>query len=416
MIHPDHEPHGPGRRHVPVAPAVVSVTAGTGPTDGQVRHGHQGHREVLDHLHRCWQGQEAADILAVVDPRWPVGELIESLQARAADRAPGAGLELVTFSSGTTGAPRGICRTMASWEGSLAAFDRVTGLDRLPPGPVWIPGPLWGSLSLFAAFHAHRTGRPALVTGQDPRAAVAVQCVPATLPAVVASVRAGELPRLRTAVVAGDRLPGTWWREAAATGLRVVEYYGAAELSFCAVRYDVDAPLVAFPGVELDIRDDVVWSRSPYQASGYLPGGRPGPLQRDEDGWATVGDEARWLGAQAVDNPQGPGLEVLGRGEEGITVGGHTISAGEVEDVLRSLPGVRDAAVVGLPHRLLGAQVAALIVTNEHLAPLRTQARGMLSGPARPRRWRVADRLPRTEAGKVDRVAVRAALEPGARA
>ena len=72
----------------------------------------------------------------------------------------------------------------------------------------------------------------------------------------------------------------------------MVEYYGAAELSFVAWR-DRSGPLRAFPGVETDLRDGLLWARSPYLAKGYLSARADRPLRRDSHGWATVGDLAQ---------------------------------------------------------------------------------------------------------------------------
>lgn len=371
-------------------------------------------RAVVQQLAQCWGGHPHAGVVTVVDPAWPLAGLEAALRTRHATEPsmPGTGEPppaLVTHSSGSTGRPRGIYRSLDSWRESLASFDVVTGLDRLPSGPWWVPGPLWGSMSLYAVYHALCAGREVIVAGEDPSQAVAVHCVPSLLPDVVARVRAGRLPRLQTAVVAGDRLPTAWWQAAAEVGLRVVEYYGTVELAACAARLAPGAPLRAFPDVALDVRDGELWVHTPYRASGYLEPERGGPLRMDADGWATVGDRACWSGPA----PCGltGGIEVLGRDGDAVTVGGHTVPTGEIEDALRALAGVADAAVVGMPHRLLGHQVGALVVSQAPLAQVRDAARDQLSGPARPRRWVSAPSVPRTAAGKVDRAAVLALLE-----
>ncbi len=369
----------------------------------------RGQREIFATLERLWAGGPPPRALAVVDPAWPVDGLSAALRARYPD-SRGGGSALVTFSSGTSGRPRGICRWMSSWEATLPVYNSRLGLDRLEAGSWWIPGPLWASMSLFAAYDALRLGSPVVLGAEDPRDAVCAHVVPAVLPRITATKRAGGLPRLHTVIVAGDRLPTPWWYEARAAGLRVVEFYGSAELTICAVRDDPGGPLRAFPGVDLDVRDQVLWVRTPYLTDGYLECDRPGPLRLADGGWATVGDRARWV---EPEHP-GAGIEVVGRGNEGVTVGGHTVITGDVEDTLRGLPGVQDVAVVGVPHRLLGAQVAAMVVADGDVRDLRDAARARLSSPARPRRWLVADRIPRTHAGKVDRDAVRAALQgPG---
>ena len=73
-------------------------------------------------------------------------------------------------------------------------------------------------------------------------------------------------------------------------------YYGAAELSFVAWGAHAD-DLRPFPGVEVSVREGEVWVRSPYLCTGY--DGPPGPLRRDGDGFATVGDRGSMRGRPA---------------------------------------------------------------------------------------------------------------------
>lgn len=381
---------------------VRVLTAAASPT-GRDR----GQRAIFEALQAVWTGSlsQSTSALAVVDPTWPTRGLVAAMTARF-EPAGSAGTGLVTFSSGTSGRPRGICRRMDSWTRVLPAYDARLGLDRLGAGSWWIPGPLWGSLSLFAAYDAVRLGRPVVLAEEDASDAVAAHCVPAVLPRITAAKLAGDLPRLDTVVVAGDRLPGPWWGDARSAGLRVVEFYGSAELTICAVRDDPAGPLRAVPGVDFQVRDGVVWVRTPYLTEGYLEADRGGPLRVDGHGWATVGDRARWF----LPEDPGAGIEVLGRADDGVTVGGHTVVTGDIEEALRTLPGVRDVAVVGLPHRLLGAQVGAMVVTDREVSELRDAARARLSSPSRPRRWVAAEAIPRTSAGKVDRTAVRSAV------
>ena len=119
-----------------------------------------------------------------------------------------------------------------------------------------------------------------------------------------------------------------------------------------------------------------------------------GPLRHDGE-WATVGDRGR-----AVPG----GWVVLGRGDAAISTGGHTVVAEEVEAAVAALPGVRDVAVVGWPHEDLGQVVAAVVVVEPgtRRAAL-DRALRHLPAASRPRRWLVADQLPRTPGGKLAR-------------
>jgi long-chain acyl-CoA synthetase len=338
----------------------------------------------------------------------------------AAHRAgvrPGEVLALPT--SGTTSAPRSVLRTVASWDAALDAFTAVTGTR---PGDVaWAPGSASSTLTLWALWHALATGVGAVATGPwrgvPARATEALDgvtvlhCVPPVLADVLTAREHGALPVLRTAVVAGAALQAALRSRAAGQGVRLVEYYGAAELSFVAVDGD-GGGLRAFPGCDLRIRDGEIEVRSPYLSVGYLrsPGTPPGPFHRDADGWAGVGDRGR-LTSDGV-------LEVGGRGAA-LSVGGHVVLAADVEQVLGSVDGVLDAVCWGEPDRRLGERACAAVATDapaaQHealLLRLRAAARAHLPPPARPVRYAVVGTLPRTDAGKVDRAAVAGLLAP----
>lgn len=108
---------------------------------------------------------------------------------------------------------------------------------------------------------------------------------------------------------------------------------------------------------------------------------------------------------------------VLDRLDDRLNPGGETVDPSEVVDALRAFPGVADAAVVGLPDESLGERVAALVVPDGTLDPsaLERHCRERLAGFKLPRTVGLADELPRTGSGTVDREAVRERLRgPGA--
>ncbi len=348
---------------------------------------------------------------AVVDPRWPTA-LVDAVRAQLSGAAAAGRLragDLVLCTSGSTGSPRAVLRTAASWDASVAPLTALTGIGG--SDAVWLPGPLCSSLFLYGAWHADAVGAAVLVQGDPPARATALHAVPALLARAVEAGEAGALPLVRTAVAAGDAVPAPLRRRAAALGWRVVEYYGAAELSFVAWRAGDDA-MRAFPGVEVADRDGRLWARSPYLARGYLDGGDGGPLRRD-GAWATVGD----LGSVAADGA----VVVRGRGGTVVTTGGHTVVVEEVERALAGVEGVGDLAVVGVPHPTLGEVLAAVVVPAPRgpedgagLAARLAAATRALPRPARPPRWHTAAALPRTASGKVDRQRLADAVTAGA--
>ncbi len=347
---------------------------------------------AIDRLTTIFAAAAAGRAALVCDPAWP---------------PPALGVVppetfLITVTSGTSGTPRPVLRTAASWTSSFCALSELASLtadDR-----VLLTGPLHSTLHLFAGVHT--LGLGAELTDRA-ETATAVHAAPAMLAALLRTLPA-HAP-LRVAIVAGSALPDDIAAAAIDRGIAVVEYYGAAELSFVGVRRWPE-PLRPFPGADVQIRTTTagrpgqIWVRSEYLASGY-PAGCSGPLQRVGDGFATVGD----LGDPLPDGA----FRVRGRGDAAITTGGHTVLADDVERALAALPGVTAAAVVGVPHRELGEVVTAVIepAPGTDLSSLRHDARRRLSGPSLPRRWFLTDRLPRTPSGKVRRGPVIEAVE-----
>lgn len=301
---------------------------------------------------------------------------------------------LVAVTSGTSGRPRPVLRTAASWTSSFAPFSLLTGIG--PDDTVAITGPLHSTMHLFAAVHALAIG--AHLT-DDPFAATAAHAVPSRLASLLDEL--GPTAPLRTVVVAGATLPAMLADRARARGLTVVEYYGAAELSFVAARRAPE-PLRPFPGAEVQLRDGTLWVRSPYLSLGY-PAGVTGPFRQAADGFATVGDLAEGLS---------DGLRIRGRGDAAITTGGATVVVEDVEQALQSLPGVAAVAVVGTTHPRLGQLIVAVLepAAGAELTGVRAAARRLLRDQSLPRRWLLVPELPRTPGGKISRHRVSVAI------
>jgi steroid-24-oyl-CoA synthetase len=116
------------------------------------------------------------------------------------------------------------------------------------------------------------------------------------------------------------------------------------------------------------------------------------------DGWLRTGD-------LAVIDAAGR-LYIVDRIKDVIMRGGENIGSVEVESVLHEHPAVADAAVVGLPHAVLGEEVGAVVQlwpeTQVTEAELKEHVAGRLASFKVPVRiWFWSEPLPRNPAGKV---------------
>ncbi|GAB3856076.1 AMP-binding enzyme [Dactylosporangium cerinum] len=86
----------------------------------------------------------------------------------------------------------------------------------------------------------------------------------------------------------------------------------------------------------------------------------------------------------------------------------------QIEAAIHEHPAVADAAVVGLPHEVLGVELAAVIVLggDASLTPpeLRAFLADRLAPHEIPSRVHTVDRLPRNRGGKVDKSSLRRTL------
>ena len=358
-------------------------------------------------------------------------DLPVDVAARADFRPPAADpdrVAMVLYTSGTTGAPKGV---------QLTARAVATDLDLLAEAWEWGPEDVLAhGLPLF---HVHglvlgvlgalRVGSPLVHTGRPTPAAYAAAGaslyfgVP-TVWSRIAEDRAaaGALRGARLLVSGSAGLPvPVFERLAERAGQGPIERYGMTETLITVSGRPserrrpgwVGRPL---PGVETRLVDEYgaavpadgdsvgeLEVRTPTVMAGYLHRPEATAAVLGADGWVRTGDVA------AVD-ADGWHRIVGRRSTDLIKTGGYRVGAGEVEAALLAHPAVREAAVVGEPDDDLGQVIVAHVVADGvDKATLIDFVAGALSVHKRPRRVEIRAELPRNAMGKVQKQL----LQPG---
>ena len=140
-----------------------------------------------------------------------------------------------------------------------------------------------------------------------------------------------------------------------------------------------------------------VWCRGETVMMGYYKNPQATRETITEEGWLRTGDLGRF-------DEQGY-LSITGRLKEMYKSGGTNVYPAEVEQHLARLPGVRIAAVVGVPDDRMGevgfAFIEPLVDGSVSEADLRAQCRGVLADYKIPRHFALVPEIPRTSTGKV---------------
>jgi long-chain acyl-CoA synthetase len=99
-------------------------------------------------------------------------------------------------------------------------------------------------------------------------------------------------------------------------------------------------------------------------------------------------------------------VQIVDRKKDMIVVAGFKVFPNEVEEVISQMPGVRECAVIGIPHRKLGEIVKVFIVkggmdlTKEQVSQY---SKEQLTSYKRPRQIVFVDDLPKSNIGKIMR-------------
>ncbi len=358
-----------------------------------------------------------------------LAELIERAGRTKPLTAPGPSscdVALLAFTSGTTGAPKGVPLThahlLSSVKSAMLAW-RWHPTDVLVHClPLFHQHGLSGvHASLLAGSGAHLLAQydgEELLDTIERSGATIMFGVPAIHRRLLdlGPERLQPLRQLRFVTSGSGPLPPSL-AEAfeAATGQQLLERYGLTETGLD-LSNPYDGPRIAgtvgfpLPGVEIRLTDadgtevpdggeGEICLRGPQVFDGYLqdPTATSGAFW--EGGWFRTGD----VGRRDADGR----YAITGRLKELVITGGMNVSPLEVEVVVEELDWVHEAAVAGLPSEEWGEEVAVWVVTRPGAeaqpAELLAYCHERLAGYKRPKQVFVVSELPRNATGKVVR-------------
>lgn len=326
---------------------------------------------------------------------------------------------IILYTSGTTGKPKGAQLTHANVRRNVEIVVRMLelGTDDV----------ILGALPLFHAFGQTAGLNAAVAAGScltliprfEPGKALSIierdgvsvfEGVPTMFAAMLHSGERPDTGSLRLCVSGGAAMPVEVMRGfEEAFRCKVLEGYGLSETSPVASFNPPDRERkpgsIGTPvdGVEMKLlspNEDGVgeiavrghnvmksyWNRPDATAAAI-----------DEHGWFRTGDLAR------VDDDGY--YFIVDRSKDMIIRGGYNVYPREIEEVFYEHPAVREAAVVGVPHDVLGEEVGAVIAlkpdTEADVAELRDFVKERVASYKYPRKLWLADDLPKGPTGKI---------------
>jgi len=336
-----------------------------------------------------------------------------------------AGQALIAFTSGTTRNPKGVIHSHQTLGFETRQLASRYPVDR---GPQLTAAPVGHFIGMVNAFLIPLLDRKAinLTDGWDPAKVLRLMedygIVPGGgAPYYMSSLldhpdtKPAHVAMLKYAGMGGAPVPPALSLRLEEHGVTVFRSYGSTEhpsITASAVTAPLDKRVYtdgeALDGVEIRLTDEgEILSRGPDLCLGYTDDELTGRAF-DADGWYHTGDVG------VLDT--GGYLTIVDRKSDVIIRGGENISAIEVEDLLLTMDGVAEVAVVAAPDDRLGEHAAALFrlrpgATAPDLERLRAHlAQAGLARPKWPEEIQVVEDFPRTASGKVQKFRLRQTL------
>lgn len=332
--------------------------------------------------------------LALLHERWTEAERAQATE-RFGPRAQAG--EIVVFTSGSSGRPKGVRLPQTSLRAAANAHMAALPFE---PDDRWLltlPLAHVGGLSVITRC---LVGRATIAVAAGRLTHGLIHETQTTLlslvPTMLERLLEAPAPSLRAILLGGAAASTELIARARDAGWPVLPTYGASETcgQSCTQRLEDPRPNGVGPALpSIRVRttpDGAIEIAGPTLMAGYLDD--PSPL---EDGWFRTGD----LGALDEDGH----LHVRGRRDAVLITGGENVDPVEVEMALETHPSVERAFVTGLPDATWGQRIVALVQGSASLAGLRHHLGERLAGFKHPRAVAHVARLPELPTGKLDR-------------
>ena len=341
-------------------------------------------------------------------------------------------LAVILYTSGTSGAPKGVMHSQKTLLIDSTASLRFAGVQ--PGQPNLVVSPIGHITGLNHACFVPQIAGTRMVLMEEWNPVRAAQLIAServhwmagATPFLQAllddpNIDPADLATLKTFRCGGADVPVQLIRAAAARGIEATRCYGCTEVPTVSgitpgdpernattdgkVHDEVDIRVVALddetrmlsPGESGELQ-----VRGPEMFLGYTD-----PQQTAEavtpDGWFRTGDIGRVDGERYV--------TVMGRRKDIIIRKGENLSAREIEEVLSEHPDVIEVAVIGLPDPQRGEMVTAVVRSRNPNLVLGDITRFLdgvgLARQKYPERLELVDTMPMTPAGKIRKVELR---------